>query len=127
MSVRIDVDYIFLRKSKYFYFSYDDALVLFLFFVKSSTSGSRMEGGRLRGDGGASSDDDSLTRQNVDLRQRLQEEATAYKRRLDTYRQAQQNQAALVSRLQAKVKTQSYPTLLKKILFLGFTVQTTLC
>lgn len=63
-----------------------------------------MEGGRLRGDGGASSDDDSLTRQNVDLRQRLQEEATAYKRRLDTYRQAQQNQAALVSRLQAKVQ-----------------------
>lgn len=58
----------------------------------------------MRGDGGgASSDEDSLSRQNVDLRQRLHEEASAYRRRLDTYRQAQQNQAALVSRLQAKV------------------------
>lgn len=69
-----------------------------------SSSGSRMEGGRLRGDGGASSDEDTLSRQNVDLRQRLQEEASLYRRRLDTYRQAQQNQAALVSRLQAKVR-----------------------
>lgn len=66
-------------------------------------SGSRLEAGRLRGDGGASSDEDSLTRQNLDLRQRLQEEASLYRKRLDTYRQAQQNQAALVSRLQAKV------------------------
>lgn len=62
-----------------------------------------MESGRLGGDGGASSDEDSLNRQNLDLRQRLQEEAALYRRRLDTYRQAQQNQAALVSRLQAKV------------------------
>lgn len=62
-----------------------------------------MEGGRLRGDGGGSSDDDSLSKQNVDLRQRLREEASVYRRRLDTYRQAQQDQAALVSRLQAKV------------------------
>lgn len=62
-----------------------------------------MESARLRGDGGASSDEDSLSRQNLDLRQRLQEEAALYRRRLDTYRQAQQNQAALVSRLQAKV------------------------
>lgn len=54
----------------------------------------------------ASSDDgdkESLTRQNYALRHRLEEEQTTYKRRLDTYRQAQQNQAALVSRLQAKV------------------------
>lgn len=63
-----------------------------------------MEGGRLRGDGGASSDEDTISRQNLDLRQRLQEEASLYRRRLDTYRQAQQNQAALVSRLQAKVE-----------------------
>lgn len=68
-----------------------------------------MEGGRLRGDGGASSDEDSLSRQNVDLRQRLQEEANLYRRRLDTYRQAQQNQAALVSRLQAKVRQSKIP------------------
>lgn len=65
----------------------------------SSASGSRLDGGRLRGDGGGSSDEDM----SKDLRQRLQEEASLYRRRLDTYRQAQQNQAALVSRLQAKV------------------------
>lgn len=54
----------------------------------------------------ASSDDgdkESLVRQNYALRHRLEEEQATYKRRLDTYRQAQQNQAALVSRLQAKV------------------------
>lgn len=44
-----------------------------------------------------------LLRQNQDLRQRLQEEASSYRRRLDTYKQAQQNQAALVGRLQSKV------------------------
>ncbi|XP_015432669.1 PREDICTED: LOW QUALITY PROTEIN: rootletin [Dufourea novaeangliae] len=46
---------------------------------------------------------DALVRQNFELRHRLEEEASNYKRRLDTYRQAQQHQAALVSRLQAKV------------------------
>lgn len=46
---------------------------------------------------------DILVRQNYELRHRLEEEAANYKRRLDTYRQAQQHQAALVSRLQAKV------------------------
>ncbi|XP_032664691.1 rootletin isoform X3 [Odontomachus brunneus] len=46
---------------------------------------------------------DALVRQNYELRHRLEEEAASYKRRLDTYRQAQQHQAALVSRLQAKV------------------------
>ncbi|ENN80568.1 hypothetical protein YQE_03011, partial [Dendroctonus ponderosae] len=38
-----------------------------------------------------------------DLRQRLQDEAALYRKRLETYKQAQENQAALVSRLQAKV------------------------
>ncbi|CAH1181054.1 unnamed protein product [Phyllotreta striolata] len=68
----------------------------------ASESVSRMDKGRLRGEGGGggSSDDESSTR---DLHRRLQEEASLYKKRLDTYRQAQQNQAALVSRLQAKV------------------------
>lgn len=47
---------------------------------------------------------DVLVRQNYELRHRLEEETANYKRRLDTYRQAQQHQAALVSRLQAKVK-----------------------
>ncbi|XP_058802315.1 rootletin [Phymastichus coffea] len=46
---------------------------------------------------------DELVRKNYELRHRLEEEAASYKRRLDTYRQAQQHQAALVSRLQAKV------------------------
>lgn len=45
----------------------------------------------------------ALLRQNQELRHRLQEESTNYRRRLDTYKQAQSNQAALVSRLQAKV------------------------
>lgn len=44
-----------------------------------------------------------LLRQNQDLRSRLQEEASNYRRRLDTYKQSQQNQAALVGRLQNKV------------------------
>ncbi|KAK9879238.1 hypothetical protein WA026_004087, partial [Henosepilachna vigintioctopunctata] len=65
----------------------------------------RIDGGRLRGDGGGggSSDEDTFTRDNLDLRLRLQEEASIYKRRLDHYRQAQSNQASLISRLQAKV------------------------
>lgn len=48
-------------------------------------------------------DPNSLLRQNQELRDRLQEEASQYRRRLDTYKQAQQNQAALVGRLQSKV------------------------
>ncbi|XP_055612940.1 rootletin isoform X2 [Uranotaenia lowii] len=49
------------------------------------------------------SDTNALIRQNNELRHRLQEEANSYRRRLETYKQAQNNQAALVSRLQAKV------------------------
>lgn len=45
----------------------------------------------------------ALLRQNQELRQRLQDESSSYRRRLDTYKQAQSNQSALVSRLQAKV------------------------
>lgn len=45
----------------------------------------------------------ALLRQNHELRQRLQDESSSYRRRLDTYKQAQSNQSALVSRLQAKV------------------------
>ncbi|XP_026732244.1 rootletin isoform X2 [Trichoplusia ni] len=44
-----------------------------------------------------------LRRQNDELRARLAGEAADHKRRLDAYRRAQQGQAALVSRLQAKV------------------------
>ena len=68
------------------------------------TSGGRMEPSRLHA-GGITEDvaPDALLRQNQDLRRRLEDEAASYKRRLETYRQAQQHQAALVSRLQAKV------------------------
>lgn len=52
---------------------------------------------------GQANDAKSLIRQNQELRDRLQEEASLYRRRLDTYKQAQQNQAALVGRLQSKV------------------------
>lgn len=44
-----------------------------------------------------------LFRQNQDLRKRLEEESNNYKKRLESYKQAQQHQAALVSRLQAKI------------------------
>lgn len=59
-------------------------------------------------DSGGDDDDDDvssdlLVRQNMELRNRLKDEAENYKRRLGTYRQAQQHQAVLVSRLQAKV------------------------
>jgi hypothetical protein len=50
-----------------------------------------------------SGESSALLRQNHELRQRLQDESSNYRRRLDTYKQAQSNQSALVSRLQAKV------------------------
>ncbi|XP_017465637.1 PREDICTED: rootletin isoform X1 [Rhagoletis zephyria] len=46
----------------------------------------------------------ALLRQNHELRQRLSEEASSYRRRIDTYKQAQQNQANLVGRLQSKIQ-----------------------
>lgn len=46
---------------------------------------------------------DPNEREVRELRQQLQEESAVYRRRLDTYKQAQQNQAALVARLQSKV------------------------
>lgn len=49
------------------------------------------------------SESSALLRQNQELRHRLQEESSNYRRRLETYKQAQSNQAALVSRLQSKV------------------------
>lgn len=53
------------------------------------------------GSGGV--DTNSLRRENQELRERLNEDAALYRKRLDTYKQAQQNQAALVARLQSKV------------------------
>ncbi|XP_034942532.1 rootletin isoform X2 [Chelonus insularis] len=77
-----------------------------------TTTGTKMEIGQVAGldtgmIGERGSDEDlnpdMLIRQNFELRHRLEEETASYKRRLNTYRQAQQHQAALVSRLQAKV------------------------
>ncbi|XP_049535344.1 valacyclovir hydrolase [Anopheles darlingi] len=64
------------------------------------------------GTGPSTADTSALMRQNNELRHRLQEEANNYRRRLDTYKQAQNNQAALVSRLQAKVIYRGCPTAL---------------
>lgn len=62
----------------------------------ASTSPTRITTGQMN-------DAKALMKQNQELRDRLQEEASLYRRRLDTYKQAQQNQAALVGRLQSKV------------------------
>lgn len=55
------------------------------------------------GVGGVGDDTNTLRRQNQELRDRLEEDAALYRKRLDTYKQAQHNQAALVARLQSKV------------------------
>lgn len=55
------------------------------------------------GDASGGTTPPSLMKQNQELRMRLQDEANNYRRRLDTYKQAQQNQAVLVGRLQNKV------------------------
>ncbi|EDW24431.1 GL23404 [Drosophila persimilis] len=53
---------------------------------------------------GAGESSTALLRQNQELRQRLADESHSYRRRLDTYKQAQHNQANLVSRLQSKIQ-----------------------
>lgn len=69
-------------------------------FTKSRLEGS---GASTRMASPTPNETNNLLRQNQELRQRLQEESSSYRRRLDTYKQAQSNQSALVSRLQAKV------------------------
>ncbi|XP_055617320.1 rootletin [Toxorhynchites rutilus septentrionalis] len=71
--------------------------------LDQSSGGSGTGGAAHRMSSPSHSDTSTLVRQNNELRHRLQEEANNYRRRLDTYKQAQNNQAALVSRLQAKV------------------------
>ncbi|KAH8276985.1 hypothetical protein KR026_003142 [Drosophila bipectinata] len=61
-------------------------------------------GGGGGGGGGGAGDPSALLRQNQELRQRLADESHSYRRRLDTYKQAQHNQANLVSRLQSKIQ-----------------------
>ncbi|XP_067617480.1 rootletin isoform X1 [Eurosta solidaginis] len=53
---------------------------------------------------GESTSTAALLRQNHELRQRLSDESSNYRRRIDSYKQAQQNQANLVSRLQSKIQ-----------------------
>lgn len=48
-------------------------------------------------------DHSHLARQNSDLQRKLDEEAVVNRKKLDAYRTSQQQQAALVSKLQAKV------------------------
>jgi len=45
----------------------------------------------------------SMAEQNVELRRRLDEERSGYRRKLQTYQDEQQRQMQLVQRLQAKV------------------------
>lgn len=67
------------------------------------TGGSVGIGANVRMSSPTPNESNVLLRQNHELRQRLQDESSSYRRRLDTYKQAQSNQSALVSRLQAKV------------------------
>lgn len=57
-----------------------------------------------------------LLRENLNLKQRLDEEEANYRRKIDTYRLAQQHQATLVSRLQTKVISFEY-SLIKRNIF----------
>uniref|UniRef100_UPI00398E94FD uncharacterized protein n=1 Tax=Pristiophorus japonicus TaxID=55135 RepID=UPI00398E94FD len=45
----------------------------------------------------------SLTQQNADLRRRMEDDQSAYKRKLQSYQEGQQRQALLVHKLQGKV------------------------
>uniref|UniRef100_A0A8D8VW00 Rootletin n=1 Tax=Cacopsylla melanoneura TaxID=428564 RepID=A0A8D8VW00_9HEMI len=55
------------------------------------------------GGGPSSSDSSHLLRQNSDLQRKLDEESASNRKKLDAYRTSQQQQAALVSKLQAKL------------------------
>lgn len=45
----------------------------------------------------------SLVQQNIELRRKMEEERSGYKRKLQAYQEGQQRQADLVKKLQAKV------------------------
>ena len=59
----------------------------------------------LKGSGalGEDSTSKSLVQQNLELRRKLEEEHSSYKRKLQAYQDGQQRQAQLVQKLQAKV------------------------
>ena len=60
-----------------------------------------------RGDLGGMGDDSStksLVQQNIELRRKLDDEHSSYKRKLQAYQEGQQRQAQLVQKLQAKVR-----------------------
>ncbi len=62
----------------------------------------------LKGDRGELFTDDPSTRnlvqQNIELRRKLEEEHSSYKRKLQTYQEGQQRQGQLVQKLQSKVR-----------------------
>jgi len=68
-------------------------------------------GGLGGGVGGGDSSEDysatsrSLMQQNVELRHKLEEEHSGYRRKLQAYQDGQTKQASLVQKLQAKVRT----------------------
>lgn len=72
-------------------------------FSKSRIDGNSLPRSTRMSSPGPIESSSQLLRQNHELRSRLQEEQSNYRRRLETYKQAQQNQATLVSRLQSKV------------------------
>nr|XP_018903426.1 PREDICTED: rootletin-like [Bemisia tabaci] len=74
-----------------------------LSFTRQTSSRPREVSGSSGSGGKMEEEREPLHHQNQQLRRQLEEESATYKRRLDTYKQAQQHQAALVSRLQAKV------------------------
>ena len=61
----------------------------------------------MKGSESHSTTDDSnakgLVSQNIELRQKLEEQHSSYKRKLTAYQDGQQRQAQLVQKLQAKV------------------------
>jgi len=51
----------------------------------------------------------SIVQQNIELRKKLDEEHSNYKRKLQAYQDGQQRQAQLVQKLQAKVSDSIIP------------------
>ena len=65
----------------------------------------------------------SLVQQNIELRKKLEEEHSNYKRKLQAYQDGQQRQAQLVQKLQAKVNYLCYQTKLAAINYLTLPIK----
>ena len=77
-----------------------DNLVNFYFQLEQSLRGDSLESG--------DSASKTLVQQNIDLRRKLEDEHSSYKRKLQAYQDGQQRQAQLVQKLQAKVFIKLY-------------------